>query len=74
MSDYLSGGLSALCAGATTDGSLIDMFLTMEYPSAARVGARYFTSSPSRLRGRLPRRREELWGGSPLESAVILES
>ena len=74
MSDYLSGGLSALRAGATTDRSLIDRYLTKECPSTARVGTRYFTSSPSRLRGRLPRRRGELWGGSPLESAVSLES
>ena len=74
MSDYLSGGLSALHVGATTDRSLIDRYLTKECPSAAQVGARYFITSLSRLRGRLPRWRGELWGGSPLESAVILES
>ena len=74
MSDYLSGGLSALRAGATTDRSLIDRYLTKESPSAARVGARYFISSPPRWRGRLPRKRGEPRGGSPLESAVIFES
>ena len=60
-----------LRVGATTDQSLIDTRLAKECPSAARVGARYFTSSLPRLRGRLPRKRGELWGGSPLESAVI---
>ena len=74
MSDYLSGGLSALRAGATTERSLIDRYLTKECPSAARVGARYFISSPPRLQGRLPRKRGELWGGSLLKSAVILGS
>ena len=74
MSDYLSGGLSTLHVGVTTDQSLIDRYLTKECPSAARVGARYFISSPPRLRGQLPRKRGELWGGSPLELAVILGS
>ena len=74
MSDYLSGGLSALGAGATTDRSLIDRYLTKGSPSAARVGARYFISSPPRLRGRLPCKQGELQGGSPLELAVILGS
>ena len=74
MSDYLSRGLSALRMGATTDQSLIDRFLTMERSSAARVGARYFLSSLPRLRGQLPRKRGELYGGSPLKLAVILET
>ena len=74
MSDYLSGGLSALHVGVTTDQSLIDRYLTKECPSAAWVGAHYFITSLLRLRGRLPRKRGELRGGSPLKSAVILES
>ena len=37
----------------------------MECPSAARVGARYFLCSLSRLRGRPPRRRGELLGWIP---------
>ena len=46
----------------------------MERSSAARVGARHFLSSLPRLQGRLPRKQGELWGGSPLELAVILGS